>query len=221
MEAELFFKNALYAGYIALIISFVVGVARFRQLNNDQKLLFVLITLALLIELTGRILWHLRINNLFLYHFYSVAEFVLLGVLYVRHLDGLIESVYIRFILAVFVLFALVNTLFFQSLQQFNSHVTFAESLLLIIFSILYFYKELRDLENRNLDRVPMFWINTAVITYFSGALVLFHVANDLIPESMKVKGVVWGIHALFNIVHYTLFAIALWIRAINKTSIE
>jgi hypothetical protein len=57
-----------------------------------------------------------------------------------------------------------------------------------------------------------MFWINISVLTYFSGAFVLFHVANDLIPEPLKIRGVIWGVHSLFNIVHYSLYAVALWI---------
>ncbi|MDJ1506578.1 hypothetical protein [Xanthocytophaga agilis] len=130
----------------------------------------------------------------------------------------MIKSVYVLAVMIAFALFAIINTVFFQSLKQFNSHTIFVECILLIVLAILYFYKELRDLENRHLERVPMFWINASVLTYFSGSLVLFYVANDLISESMKTKGVIWGTHALFNIVHYILYAIALLIRNQEKT---
>lgn len=118
-----------------------------------------------------------------------------------------------RSVMALFVMFALINTLFFQSLEEFNSHVTFVESLSLIVFAILYFYKMLRALEHRRLERVPMFWINMSVLTYFSGALILFHVANELIPLPLEERGAIWGTHAVFNIVHYFLYGVALWVK--------
>lgn len=219
MEIDFFFRNSLYVGYLSLAISVIIGLVRLKKLNGDQQLLLILIGLVILVEISSRILWYLSTNNLFLYHFYAVIEFLLLATLYNKHIHRLIKPMYMFIIMTSFVLFAIINTAFFQSLKQFNSHVTFVECILLIVFAILYFYKELRDLENRHLERIPMFWINASVITYFSGSLVLFYVANDLIPESMKVKGVVWGTHALFNIVHYALYAVALLVKNQEETT--
>jgi hypothetical protein len=205
-----FFDTALVLNYVSIVSAFAVGVFRWKSQNRDQHLLMLLLCLVLLTEVAGKILWHLGKNNLFLYHFYCVGEFTLLALLYERNLVGLIESFYIRMLIGIFVSFAVVNTLFYQPLTEFNSNTTFVGSLLLIILSMLYFYKLLRDLEHRKLERVPMFWINMSVLSYFSGALMLFHVANELIPLPEEERTAIWGTHSVFNIVHYVLYAIAL-----------
>jgi hypothetical protein len=212
LTAQDFFNYALLLNYLSILLALLAGVVKLKALEKDQRLLFSLILLVSVVEISGRILWYFSKNNLFLYHFYSVAEFLLLGLLYKRNLNGLIRPKHMNAVMIAFVSFATLNTLFFQSLKQFNSNVTLVESLLLIIFAVLYFYKMLNDLQYKTLERNPMFWINISVITYFSGALVLFHVANDLIPESLKVRGVIWGVHSLFNIVHYALYALAIWV---------
>ncbi|MDJ1485702.1 hypothetical protein QNI19_35065 [Cytophagaceae bacterium DM2B3-1] len=219
MENFVFLEITRWIVHLLILACILIAILRFRTLQFEQKIVFYLLSITLPVELVSVWLWKVHINNNFIFHFYTVAEFLLLAIIYRKHLNTLIKSVHVLAVMIAFVLFAVINTVFFQSLKQFNSHTIFVECILLIVLAILYFYKELRDLENRHLERVPMFWINASVITYFSGSLVLFYVANDLISESMKTKGVIWGTHALFNIVHYVLYAIALLIRNQEKTS--
>jgi len=212
MQAITFFEIARWCVHLAIATCIVIGLSRFSLLNADQRLLFYLVLITAAVEVAALWLWNIHQNNNFIFHFYSVAEFVLIATLYSRHVGGLIRPFYMTCAMMVFAIFAVCNTLFFQNLTQFNSHVAFVEGLLLIALALCYFYKMLHALEYRDLERNPMFWINVSVITYFSGALVLFHIANDMIPEPLKVRGAVWGTHALFNIVHYILYGVALWV---------
>jgi hypothetical protein len=219
VSTAVFFSTAVLTGQGFLALALLVGLFRFKRLAYEQRLLYYLVVTASAAELLSEILWRLKVNNLFLNHFYAVAEFSILGMLYARHLDGLIKPIYIRGVVLAFGLLALINVIFFQGLETFNSNVTFAESLLLILLAMLYFYKLLRYLEHRVLQHVPMFWINMSVLTYFSGALILFHVANELIPLPKDEIEAIWGTHALFNIVHYALYVVALWVKPL-KTDI-
>jgi hypothetical protein len=90
----------------------------------------------------------------------------------------------------------------------------------MIVLAMIYFYKLLRDLKHKNLERVPMVWINMSVLTYFSGALMLFYVSNELANMPPEDRVVVWGTHAVFNVVHYALYAVALLVKAEKKINI-
>lgn len=208
-----FFEKAALAVHILMVGAIVMGLVKVKSRTGDQLLLLSLIIISGLVELIGRMLWQKSMNNLFLYHFYTIIEFLLLGALYARNLAGLIKPFYMKVLIAAFVMFAVANTIFFQSLKEFNSNVTFVESLLLIVLSLAYFYKLLRDMNHRKLERVPMFWINMSVLTYFSGALLLFHVTNELFTFPKEEIAMLFSTHALFNIVHYLLYGIALWVK--------
>src|SRR5688572_21354148 len=220
MSSTVFFEITRAIFHVLLVSALIVGFIRFGKLNFDQRILVCLLAGTLVVEVVSVLLWWLKMNNNFLYHGYSVFEVLLLGSLYSRNLRGLVQPVYVKLCIGLLCTFALANTLFFQSLKEFNSNVTFIESLLLIILSILYFYKLLRDLEHRKLEREPMFWINMSVLTYFSGALLLFHVANELISFPEGERAAIWGTHALFNIVHYLLYGMALWVKPQNSQTL-
>jgi len=219
MKSQFFFEASRAIAFLLILMSIVIGFTKVKRLSNDQQILLALLIIVLAVESFSLIPWSFGVNNFYIYHFYSVVEFLLLGSLYKKHLDGLIKSIYTLVLMIAFVTFALINALFFQSLNEFNSNVTFTECLLLIILSILYFYKLLRDLDHKKLERVPMFWISMSVLTYFSGALILFHVANELIPIPQEERVAVWGTHALFNVVHYFLYGVALSIAPESQKS--
>lgn len=213
MNTPFLFEASRAIAYSLILAGLLIGFFKFKILITDQLILLVLLIVSFVVELISYFQWLLTTNNNYIYHIYPIAEFLLLGFLYMKHLNGLIKPIYMQSLMIAFLMFALVNTLFFQGLKEFNSNVTFVESLLLIVFAMVYFYKLLRDLEHRRLQRVPMFWINMSVLTYFSGALMLFHVANELIPLPLEERTVIWGTHALFNIAHYFLYSVALWVN--------
>jgi hypothetical protein len=178
------------------------------------------VCIATIVELTARILWTYRMNNLFVYHFFIPIEFFLLAILYRHHFDGFIPRSVISFMIIAFTTFAIINTIFFQGLLTFNSNASFVECIVMIVLAMIYFYKLLRDLKHKNLERVPMVWINMSVLTYFSGALMLFYVSNELVDMPPEDRVVVWGTHAVFNVVHYALYAVALLVKAEKKINI-
>jgi len=218
MEAIKFFEITRWCVHFTIAVCILVGAIRFAALSSDQKLLCYLLMITAVVELASVWLWNVHRNNNFIFHFYSVIEFLFIATLYSRHLGDLIPPLYMKCAMVIFVIFAVCNTLFFECLTQFNSHVAFVEGLILIALALCYFYKMLHALEYRNLEHNPMFWINVSIITYFSGALVLFHIANDMIPEPLKIRGAVWGTHAFFNIAHYILYGVALSVTPGKRT---
>ncbi len=58
---------------------------------------------------------------------------------------------------------------------------------------------------------LPMFWLNTGVLTYFAGNLFLFAIRNYVIIAFNDNQTMYWSFHNFLNIGKNLLFAIALW----------
>ena len=218
MKSLSFFEVSRGIFHLLLVGDIAIGTFNYNKLIGDQKIVYYLLICTSIVEVVTVLLWRLKRNNNFVYHFYSVTEFLLLGTLYVRHLKLWIKPVYLQSVIILFIMFAVTNTLFFQNLKEFNSHTTVVESVLLILFGMLYCYYWLKHGGHQPLKRVPMFWINTSVLAYFSGAMILFHVVNDLVPQPLKERQLIWGVHSLFNIAHYFLYGVALWVTPLKPT---
>ena len=202
----------------AYFVLLPLGIIVFRKhnVNREQKLLRWVIYLSSITQLISRVLWYLEINNLPLFHIYPIVELVLLSIIYQGSLKSFFPPVLIPLLSGSTILFSIINSLFIQSIFSFSSNAITLECGVVIIYSVSYFIKLLRFPPIDHLDRNPMFWINCAVLIYFSGSFMIFMYSNHILPGSKDMQMVVWSVHGILNIVMYTLYSIALWVKEKN-----
>jgi hypothetical protein len=71
----------------------------------------------------------------------------------------------------IYILFYCVLVIFYQ--ENYYSLIRWGRDLLMIILALGYFYYLLRKQPEENLFKFPLFWINAAIIFFFSGTFVL------------------------------------------------
>ena len=132
--SEQMFKNLTLVAFILLFVPAVIFLVRSKVLAAVQKKLAILVLVTLLVEVISRILWYKKINNLPIYHFYTVIEFLLILNIYKEPLRKVFDVKYLVIIGVGFTGFAILNTIFFQDLFTFNSNVTTLMGLLVVVF---------------------------------------------------------------------------------------
>ncbi|MHA7056738.1 hypothetical protein ACWGOQ_0005925 [Aquimarina sp. M1] len=207
------FQNITLVAFILLFLPLLVSVFRFKYLNSSQRKLFILVLCIVLVETTTRLLWYKKINNLPVYHFYAIIEFLLIINIYRTVLSKIYSKLFFSIISVAFTVFAVINMLFFQNLNTFNSNVTTLLGILVIFLALSYFYTLLKEIEYSALERNPMFWINSGFLIYFSSNLILFFINNNMFKGSTEASYLVWGLHAIVNMVLTIFYTIALWVN--------
>ncbi|AXT52137.1 hypothetical protein D1818_15295 [Aquimarina sp. BL5] len=210
---EEFFKFLGNVSSFVVVVPLLLATYRFKKLNKVQIRLLYLLGLVLIVEFVSNMLWRQKINNLPLYHFYAVIEFLLIINIYRKVLSGIFSKNFFVILGVGFGIFSLANTLFFQDLYTFNSNVTTLMGLLVIFFSLSYFYALLKEVKYSALETNPMFWINSGFLIYFSSNLILFFINNNMFKGSTEASYLVWGLHAIVNIVLTIFYTIALWVN--------
>ncbi|MGB3467946.1 MAG: hypothetical protein WBA74_21855 [Cyclobacteriaceae bacterium] len=207
-------NQILLIPYIFIGVSLIAGLLTYQRHDKIQRLVFVLVAITAATEILSKILWYRKINNLAVFHIYAVIEFMMIMLIYEKAFK-VQEHRFSLFRIGIgsMILFAIFNTLFLQSLYQFNSNVITVSALILTLLSLLYFYKLLKEISHISLERQPIFWINVGILIYFSSSLVFFLASNSLAGQSIKIRGIAWGMHAIFNVFHYIAFSIALWVK--------
>ncbi|MEW7281131.1 hypothetical protein ABW636_21250 [Aquimarina sp. 2201CG1-2-11] len=211
MSKEFFTNLSLISSFIVIIPLLISGF-KLRSLNKVQIRLVYLLLTVLLVESISNILWYQKVNNLPVYHFYTVLEFLLITAIYKKVLASLFSKLFFIIISSSFVLFAVINTLFFQDLQTFNSNTTTLTGVVVIFFSLCYFYALLKEVKYSTLETNPMFWINSGFLIYFSSNLILFFMNNSLFKGITEASYILWGLHAFINIVLTLFYTIAIWV---------
>ena len=206
-------KALIYVSALVPLIPLSIGLFRFSQLNRDQKILCGIMGLAFIIQVWALIYFENRWNNQFLYHFYTPLEFLGFGLIYQNWLKQWVgKKIFVALILIV-ILLAILNTLFLQPLEIVNSNIIILCAILLIGLAITFFYFVFTNLSLGRLEKSPEFWINTSVLLYYAGSLLILGLNNYISQASTELKTTVWIFHSSFNILHYLLFSIGLWMK--------
>lgn len=188
----------------------------FKKQNAPLKYLSYLLWVATLVEIAAYFLAQNQIPNLPLLHVYVIIEFALLGWMYQLYLYRFYPKYLIPVIIVVFTFLSILNSIFVQKIQTFNTYARALENLLLIVFALSFFYKLLKELKVKYLEKKPIFWINTGILIYFSGSLFIFIFSNFLVKR-LALNTQMWIIHAFLNIVHNIFYAIGLWLSRENS----
>lgn len=107
--------------------------------------------------------------------------------------------------------FALINMFFIQGVGNTTSYSFIIKSITFIIISLLYFYTLISELPTESITKLPMFWINTAFLLYYSGVFFQWLLMDYLINQ---LKGDVVNTYTIKNalgIIHYLFIAVGLW----------
>lgn len=183
-----------------------------KGLKREQKMIAAYIILAAITELAAFIMGRIYTSNLPILHVYTLLQFLLVALLFRQFIR---QKLHHQIWLTVTILFlcgSIINSLFIQSIWKFNGYARAAESLIVVLFVIGYFYRLLFTEEAKTpLYGIPMFWISTGLMFYFSACFFVFLMSGDVLIMSSKVFTISWAFHDLILIIHYIFLTAALW----------
>ena len=197
---------------IATFIGIIPSIFAFFKTKNATKnylLLATLIWVGTAISLLARFIGGvLHQPNLFLLHFYTIVDFILLSLIFRPVLPGNLSS----FLLYVFPVFAAINSIFFEHLKTENVLNRSLSALILMLYALGFFTKTLREMKIQKLEQEPLFWISIGVL-FYNAASFFFFLFNHYLVVIPNLWQTYFGIHTIFTILLYTFYTIALWVH--------
>lgn len=107
-------------------------------------------------------------------------------------------------------LFAFVNFFLMQK-YSINSYNKFVASFIVIGYSITYFYRLMVELPSTHLQRMPMFWFNSAFLIYYAGAFILFVYTSYIVNVLKNNLLTYWVFHNCLSIFEHFIVLIGLY----------
>ncbi len=145
------------------------------------------------------------ITNFYLYSSFTILEYTLLTIFLYRSIQGS-RLRYIPIIGSIaFFAMVVANFLLYHS-SNFDSLSASVEAILIIIYSILFLYGQIKDPSILFVYYTKKFWVVIAFFIYFSSTLFLFLYAATFTNQEHKSY---WYINNIFDIIKNILFCIA------------
>lgn len=173
----------VFIGIIApasVLFPLLVGVVNYKWLSKECKVLIYYFSITLLANMINRVLAINYISNLFVFHAYTPIEalFLFQFFAFVFAGDKIVKA--IRFLKILFPAYCILVFIFFQNSALLNSYTRSIEALLFIGLCMYYWWHSIRQETEFKWSDVPLNWIVSGLLLYFSSALFYFIFSNVL-----------------------------------------
>lgn len=192
-------------------LSTIIAVIKFKSVKAYAPAILAYIGLAIFFEILSRTLYEKGINNLPYLHLYTALEFGIVSAFYFHSLRRSFKPKLLYAIVIVFFAFAIVNAAFFEGFYRYNAYTRALESLIIITFTLLFYFQMLDELAIQEPTASPDFWFATGFLLYFAGSFVLFTLSNILASQSKEINFIAWAMHAFLLAVLHILISVGLW----------
>lgn len=194
-----------------IFIPFLFGIFNYKKLSSF-KWLFFYVCYGFGNEIINGILIKSGIKNtLPLVHLYVIFSFLLLTLFFYELLEGFIKRKWFTAILVLFGVFYFINIFYFQSFNDYPNIPFSVLSIVILVFSLIYFYKTMIEAKIVKLADEPLIWINTGIVVFFTGNF-FFHIFFNIFLESSREFLMLIGTYFRILIAFfYILITIGFW----------
>jgi len=195
------------------VVAAVVAARKWPQLPPALRTLAVLVWFALFTEVFCRVLWLLKLSNLFAFPIYITIEFGLLAGLYSQAIGGAwLPRLRWPLVVGLGVLAGLESVFSFAHTIGVDNAARVVESLFVVLLTLSYYHASLQRPSSPYIWREPLFWVSTGLLFFFAGNFLIYTFMSFAFYYHRQQVVQLWAIHAALNIILYSTYAYALWI---------
>lgn len=192
------------------LLALVTYLLLWNKIGKQELILFCYLVLNVVLFYITNVMAQKGIHNVFLYHFYSLAE---MGLISYYILIGLLKKplkLVVILVGAYFILW-LLNILYLERLTEFNSNSLTLTNFLLLLLAMYYMLELSKKDEILYFQRLPTFWIVSGFLVGCAISTLSIVVYRFFSLEGRKVEAeLAWVIVAVAIIIKFALITIGL-----------
>lgn len=219
---DFIYYNSGHFAVLCLSISVSFCLFNFKKLNTPFRRLCYFLVWNLIIEISARFIAYSGIgNNLPLLHLYTLGEFILLSWFYKSLLTkpAFFQNKFWHLVIVGSIL-VILNSIFLQSIYEFNPLAKTFVQVIIISFAVLYFYNLTENPSIAPGIEKSLRLINSAILIYYSGSLFIF-MCNQIFLENSELYEIIWAFNAVLNVIFQLLILFGIWKVVFKKTPLS
>jgi hypothetical protein len=196
--------SSTYSGVLPVL----AALYNYKNLDKVLKIAGVFFLVAFLIDVILELMTTMGVaNNMPLIHLFIVINILFFTAIYYYAFFKPSVKKAIIGLAGLALLIVAFNVIFAEGIWEYPSLSITVLSILLICFSLAYFYQLLNRQEFIHIEKQGLFWINSAVLFYFAINIFLFMLFKQFSPDE---KQEYYMIHSTSNIIANILYTVGL-----------
>jgi hypothetical protein len=160
-----------YSDTLMPLLTFIISLFIIRKMDKKENILLIYVAASFVVFLITNVMADNGINNMFLYHLFSLFEIIILGYYFLKSLLKKQLTLY-WFILGGYFIFWVINIIAFENLKLFNSNSSVVSNLIVLLLAMYYLFEVSKSEDVLYFQKLPGFWIASAFLV--SCALSIF-----------------------------------------------
>ncbi len=199
--------------YVLIAVSAITGLVRYQKMKTELRYVVYFVWLGGFTEILNVFYRSFLFkNNMPIGHFYIPFSILIFSFMYKRLLAGFLNKYIFNLLILFFVLFAVINPVFLQSLWEFPNVLGAVGALMLIVFSILYYGRMMTEGKINRFANNPLAWINSLVLFYYTGNFFFYILFNLNVENSIEFAQLSTRLYLILNLLLYLFTAYILLI---------
>ena len=203
---EIFKEYSSYVMYFSMLLA-LVSLIFYWKFDKALKYFAIYLIMGGCIEYLALEFAKRLGHNLFLLHLYTILEFIILSAFFKVIFDQLGSKFSMLKFTILVVLLCILNSIFIQPIEGFNSYATTLVGLILIVYSIYTFYL-LLDKTDTSLRSIK--WLVGGVFVYQMTSFIILASANILINITTDSDVILWMLRAFIILITKMIFGFVL-----------
>lgn len=211
MNIELISKELSHLSSLSILIPFILLLMKIKALNSQFNALLVYIISSIITEIVGLCFLNNDNINLPVYYLFTILETTLISYIFIKEVK---EKHYISFLIIGFIIFLISSTfglLWYKSFFHADNFLRPFEFALILIYSLVFFYKTILNLNIKDLLNYYFFWFNSAFLIYFGTSFIFFLLLPYVAKENIYFINILGIFHLVMSIIYNTLLSIGIW----------
>lgn len=188
-------------GLYLLIISVLVLGLFFKRMPKAIQVLGGYFLLNLVIQYYADYLWQERMNNLPLLHLNTLFELIFISWFFREiYIDQHFFKKHYVSLIGGLVLVLAANSIWFESIYEFNSNGKTMVQIVIIVFVILYFFDAYGRVDFSKTEAQAFSFICFAFLLYYSGSLFIFMFGQFFAGNNNEIYRHFWILNAFLSV---------------------
>lgn len=194
---------------IPTLISLLAVIVFYRKLQPKWlQLFFYFLLFTLLVEVGSAFYsYYLKKSNHFIINIFSLVSFGFYFLFFYKTFVTKNAKKILCIISLPYIVFSFCDVVFIEGFYYFNIYSFCVGSILIVLCCLLYFKQLFAANELINYFRLPMFWISTGLLFFYTGNLVQVSLMNYIIQNQLDPEGRIYQIIMItLNLILYGTF---------------
>lgn len=192
---------------LSILIPLISAGILYRHMDKTLKRLSVFILFSAITETLAIIYFENVWNNIWISHLYAFVQVPLLTWIYSSFIVGVRRKL-IVFSCIAFLLFSIINLVFWEGLMDFNSNQRYFAAVVILMFCSFYFIQVFVEAKVVRIELEYRFWMSASILIYMAGTLFLFILREELLK---MIDDDYWDLNCILNIILNLGLTASLW----------